>query len=134
MAKKVCCIVYSIVNNEPFFLLMRRNNWWNGWEFIRGDVLENENPIDSANRAVNDCTGIVFECLNTLPFSYSYDYLKGLEKSETEVSCFLCKASSMNVLLSGEHDYYKWLDYDSAMKLLDFVEQKKLLETAKKFI
>lgn len=134
MASKVAIAVYSIVNSEPVFLVVRRNNWWNGWELLRGDILSGENPQESAERIVKESAGIIAEKLRALPFNYSYDYLKGFEKSEAEVSCFLCKASSMNVLLSSEHDYHKWLDYDSAMKLLDFVEQKKLLETAKRFI
>jgi len=125
-------MVYSMINNEPFFLLMRRNNWWNGWEFIRGDVLENEKPVDSAYRAVKECAGIVFEGLNSLPFSYSYEYLKGLKNSSVEVSCFVCKSLSNNVNLSSEHDYYKWADFETAKKLLDFPEQKNLLEFFKK--
>ena len=132
MAEKICCIVYSKVNGDFKFLLLHKNNWWNGWEFVRGEVDSGESPIGAAKREAMEETGLFFEKVISIPFNYSYDYLKGLNFIESNVSCFFAKANDSAVRLSEEHDYFKWADYDDAMKLLDFDEQKRLLDFFKK--
>jgi len=87
-----------------------------------------ENVKDAALREVNEETGLNIADVRIMPFNYSYDYLKGLNKVSAEVSCFAAKTDDENVTLSNEHNYYKWVDYDEAIKLLDYEEQKKLLE------
>jgi 8-oxo-dGTP pyrophosphatase MutT (NUDIX family) len=135
MINKICCLVYSLNNNNELnFLILHRNNWWNGWEFIRGDINNEEDAFKAALRAVNEQTGLNIEKVNPISFNYSYEYLKELNSKKTEVSCFAAKSLDSEVNLSNEHNFYKWVDYETAMKLLDFDEQKKLLEFFKKII
>jgi len=128
MVDKVCCILYSRINDEVNFLIMHRNNWWNGWELIRGDINEKESAFAAALRVVNEETKLNIEKVTPLSFSYSYDYMKELSVINVNVSCFAGKSDDLKVMLSSEHNHYKWVNYDDAKKMLDFDEQKKLLE------
>ncbi|MFA5303976.1 MAG: NUDIX domain-containing protein [Candidatus Nanoarchaeia archaeon] len=134
MVNKICCLVYSIVNNEPSFLILHRNNWWNGWELVRGDINEPEDAFMASLRIVNEQTWLNLAKVSPVPFNYSYEYLKGLEVKKADVSCFAAKSEELTINLSSEHNHYKWVDYETAMKMLDFGEQKKLLEFFRKIM
>lgn len=134
MVNKICCLVYSINNKELNFLILHRNNWWNGWELIRGDVNESEDVFQSALRIVNEQTWLNLEKVSSVPFNYSYEYMKELDVKNVDVSCFVAKSDELNINLSNEHNHYKWVDYETAMKMLDFDEQKKFLEFFKKIM
>ena len=134
MVNKICCLIYSINNKELNFLILHRNNWWNGWELVRGDVNESEDAFQAALRVVNEQTWLNLEKVNPVPFNYSYEYMKELDVKNVDVSCFAAKSEELNINLSNEHNHYKWVDYENAMKMLDFGEQKKLLEFFKKII
>ncbi|MFA5333461.1 MAG: NUDIX domain-containing protein [Candidatus Nanoarchaeia archaeon] len=134
MVNKICCLVYSISNKELNFLILHRNNWWNGWELVRGDVNESEDAFLASLRIVNEQTWLNLEKVSSVPFNYSYEYLKDLEMKKADVSCFAAKSEELMINLSPEHNYYKWVDYETAMKMLDFAEQKKFLEFFKKII
>ncbi|MDD5054290.1 MAG: NUDIX domain-containing protein [Candidatus Nanoarchaeia archaeon] len=128
MVDKICCLVYSIINDELKFLILHKNNWWNGWEFVRGEIKKEEQAFQAAIREANEETGLNLEKVWPIPFKYSYEYLKGLNLINSNVFCFAAKAYDSIVNLSKEHDHYKWVDYDSALKLLDFEEQKNFLK------
>jgi 8-oxo-dGTP pyrophosphatase MutT (NUDIX family) len=134
MADKICCLIYSVVDNKKLFLILHKNNWWNGWELVRGDVIKNESIADAAYREANEKTGLNLSKVISFPFNYSYEYMKNIDVINTHVSCFIAKATDINVSLSNEHNYYKWTDYETAMKLLDFEEQKAFLRNANSFI
>jgi 8-oxo-dGTP pyrophosphatase MutT (NUDIX family) len=134
MVNKLCCLIYSINNKEINFLILHRNNWWNGWEFIRGDINNSEEVYNAALRVVNEQTWLNIEKINPVPFNYSYEYMKGLTGKKVDVSCWAAKSDELKINLSKEHNYYKWVNFNTAMKLLDFDEQKKFLEFFKKII
>ncbi len=127
MVSKVCCIIYRKDYDGLKFLILHKNNWWNGWEFVRGESESGESIQSAALREVNHETGLNITNIRVVPFNYSYDYLKGLNQVNASVSCFIAQANDELVTLSEEHDYYKWVDYNRAMNLLEFTEQKKLL-------
>ncbi|MBN1923286.1 MAG: NUDIX domain-containing protein [Nanoarchaeota archaeon] len=134
MVEKVCCAIYRKNYDSVKFLILHKNNWWNGWEFVRGEAESSEGIMDAAVREVNQETGLNITDIKVVPFNYSYNYLKNLNYISAEVSCFLAKASDELVTLSSEHNHYKWVDYETAMKLLEFPEQKKLLEQVNRLI
>jgi len=134
MVDKICCLIYSIINNEPKFLVLHKNNWWNGWELVKGEVRADEDAFKAACREANEETGLNLEKVAPVPYNYSYDYLKDLDWISCSVSCFAAKSYDSLVHLSIEHDYYKWVDFESALKILDFNEQKNFLEFFKKLI
>lgn len=128
MVDKVCCIVFKEGINGKEFLILHKNNWWNGWEFVRGELMNNENATNAALREINHETGLNITNVKIVPFNYNYSYMKGLNNVDSNVSCFVAKAKDDLVTLSNEHNYYKWVDFNRAINLLDFNEQKKLLE------
>lgn len=128
MISKVCCIVYNKLGENINFLLLHKSDWWKGWELIKGDVKENENVFDSAIREVNEATSLNLNNFKNINYNFNYSYLKGLNFKNVEINSFAFKSNEFNVILNNEHDYYKWVSFDRAIELLDFDEQKKLLE------
>lgn len=134
MVDKLCCVVYRKDYDGIKFLLLHRDNWWNGWELVRGDIFDKECVNDSVIREVNQSTGLNIGRITSINFNYSYEYLKELNYIDTNVSCFVAKASDEFVTLSDEHNYYKWANHEQALKLLEFEEQKKLLSFVQNLI
>ncbi len=124
---KVCCVIIKDGIDGPRFLILKKNTWWKGWEFVRGEKREKETIVDAAIREINEETGLNITNVVAVPFTYNYNYMKGLEKRDAEVACFMAKCNDDNVVLSKEHSHYKWVDFRTAMMLLEFDEQKKLL-------
>ena len=105
-----------------------------GWEFVKGEKNENEGVEECAVREANEETGLNIVKVEQIPFHYSYDYLKGLDNFSANVSCFIAETDEELVSLSDEHNYYKWVSLDRGLGLLEFDEQKKLLEYAGRII
>jgi hypothetical protein len=110
--------------------MLHRNSWWNGWEFLRGD-LSGENVNAAVSKIITESTGLQISRIESVPFNYSYSYLKELNNKSANVSCFVAKAETKNVRLSEDYDFYKWTDAETILKFLDFEEQKKLLSFVK---
>lgn len=126
MTDKFCCIIYKEDVSGKKFLLLHRNSWWNGWEFLRGDF--NTGDVnESVSKTILEETGLHVSRVESIPFSYSYSYLKELNGKSANVSCFIAKAETRDVRLNSEHDFYKWTDAENVLNLLDFEEQKKLV-------
>ncbi len=124
---KVCCVIVKESIDGPRFLILKKNTWWSGWEFVRGEKRESERIVDAALREINEETGLNITKVEPIPFTYNYTYMKGLKKKEAEVACFMAVSKDDEIVLSNEHSHYKWADFRTAMMLLEFDEQKRLL-------
>ena len=50
------------------------------------------------------------------------------------VSFYLAETKTKEVTISWEHQDYKWLEYDEALKLVTFKNAKELLKKANDFV
>ena len=129
MVRKICCLIYRNHKIKGVqYLLLRKKLNWEGWEFVKGEVGEGEALIDAVIREVKQETGLHTRIIGIEPFTYSYDYLKGLDFIESNVACFLAEAKSNEVFLSEEHSHHKWMDYEDALKMIDFEGPKAFLQ------
>lgn len=127
------------------------------WDFPKGHIEKNENPIETAKREVEEETGIKdIEILPDFKDHISYFYRKPkrwifgrpkdgdgikarLEKHRNgaifkTVTFYLTQAKTKEVKLSFEHIGYKWLPYKKALEQLTFNNAKETLKRANKFL
>ncbi|VVB75180.1 Uncharacterised protein [Candidatus Tiddalikarchaeum anstoanum] len=112
----------------PKFFLLHKNTWWSGWEFVKGDIIPGDSVSESVIKCVKELTGLNVTKIDNIPFNYSYNYLKGEKNVDASIACFVAKTEGAKANISKDYDFYKWGSFETVMKLLDFEEQKKLLE------
>ncbi len=120
------------------FLVLHRCLGWQGWEFPKGGVERQDITDENAvKREVFEETGLKnIRIIGKVPFEIRYKYpIKYQHKykhSETVQSVYLVRAFDDKIILSAEHDEFKWLAYGDVKKLLAWNDQKKALDAARK--
>jgi 8-oxo-dGTP pyrophosphatase MutT (NUDIX family) len=132
--KKISCgaIIFRKENGKLYFLLLKYPNYWG---FPKGEKEENESEIETAKREIKEETGIE-ELKFIFGFKREYEYsyfLKG-KKIEKKAILFLAETNQKDVKISWEHEDFKWAEYDEALKLLTYEEDKKSLKNAYEFL
>lgn len=135
--KGVFCILYH--GKKPSFLLLHRKLHWNGWEFCKGKRKKGETASKAATREIKEETGQTAEKIIKLHANGKYDYDKNFQKQigfkgQTYI-LFIAELKNKKVELDKrEHDRYAWKDYKTALKMLSFLEKKKSLKIAMKYL
>ncbi|MFX1266837.1 MAG: NUDIX domain-containing protein [Promethearchaeota archaeon] len=126
--KSVAAIVYY----EDEYLLLKYG--LGHWEFVKGHIEPGETETETIMRELKEETGI--DSANIVNgFNEVYDYyfkFRG-QKIHKRVSCYLIKSRTKDVNLSFEHEGFKWLTIDKAIKQVTYDNAKELLKKAKKF-
>ena len=126
--KSVAAIVYH--NNE--YLLLKYG--LGHWEFVKGHIEKGETEEETIIRELKEETGIrVAHIIKGFKEDYDYFFKSRGQKIHKSVSCLLIKSDTKDVELSYEHDDYKWLPIDKAIKQVTYKNAKDLLKKAKKF-
>lgn len=90
------------------------------WGFPQGHKERGETEIQTLTREVSEETGIqgidVLSYIGTI--RYSYFRADGM-KSEKEVKFYFATTSTKNILISYEHEAYKWVTFADALNMLD---------------
>jgi 8-oxo-dGTP pyrophosphatase MutT (NUDIX family) len=130
--EKSCGAVVFIRNGEINYLLLKYTNYWG---FPKGLVEANETEKETARREIEEETGITdIRFLNGFREEYSYFYKYEGKTIHKTVVYFLAETNQKKVKLSYEHQSFKWLPFEEALKLLTYQKTKKLLEKAHKFL
>lgn len=104
-------------------LIVQRNkhqDWQPGeWEISSGRIDQFENPEDGLRRETFEETGIKdLEIIDTLIVRR---FLRGsirIPENDMVVITYWCRVNSPKVILSNEHQNYKWVKPESALKLI----------------
>lgn len=130
--EKSCgAIVFRIINGEKRFLLIK-NKRSNHWGFPKGHVEDGETEEDTAKREVLEESGIRIRIFPGFKNKSEYTIRGRIEKS---VSIFLATTDDVQTVIQPEEiEDYIWLNYDVAMKTLNYVNDKGILQLAKKYI
>lgn len=133
--KGVFCAIYAIEKGKPIYLLLHRKLHWKGWEFCKGGLKANEKLENCAIREVREESGL--KVINLEKFNikgkFKYDEKTRRERKARGFSyiLFSCRVARGKVKISRkEHDNYKWCNYDRAVKMLAWQNQKKCLKIA----
>ena len=100
------------------FLLLRNKRGF--WGFPQGHKERGENDIQTLQREVQEETGIVNLEIHQYIGKIQYKYFRadGL-RSEKEVKFYFATTPTREVIISNEHEDFKWTNYLYALSLLD---------------
>lgn len=129
----VFIVTYRKKGKKIKYLLLRRKLHWLGWEFPKEGIEKNETPLQTVIRGLKEETGQKATKITNCNFSGKYRYEKKYPDRKGEIgqkfSLFSAELKSNTVKLDRkEHSAYKWLNYEEAVKIIDYPEKKKSLE------
>jgi bis(5'-nucleosidyl)-tetraphosphatase len=123
----------AVVYNEDQFLLLKYG--LGHWGLVKGHKDKGETDKDTILRELREETGIMRANIITgFKDRYSYHYnFRGKSFFKT-VTCYLIKSDVKEITISYEHDDYKWLPYNEAIKKATHDGPKRMMKKAKKVI
>ncbi len=134
LREKSCGAVVYINNQEQTKYLLL--NYAAGhWDFVKGNVEQNETEKQTVSRELQEETSITdAKFIDGFRESINYFYRRqGLTVSK-EVVFFIIESQTGKVELSFEHIGFIWLDYQRAIEKLSFRNAKDVLHKAHDFI
>ncbi|MFA5131478.1 MAG: NUDIX domain-containing protein [Patescibacteria group bacterium] len=137
MVKKLPIIIQTIIfkihNNEPQFLLLKRNEGRGGfWNAVNGTMEMNENVGQCQRREILEETGISVFLNNS---DELYRFVFNYKDIPTTVIAFASQIDENQVvLINEEHTEYGWFDFNEAVKILKFEDDKKSLEASNNYV
>lgn len=122
-------IVFLTDQGIKFLLLKRAKNevFAGVWQMVTGTVEEGEKGYETALREIKEETGLSCSEMFVVPHMNSFYSPK--KDHVCMVPVFVAVVDSEYVKLSGEHSEYKWVDSDTAKKLLAWQGQRKSVDT-----
>lgn len=120
-------------SNEEEFLLLHHTA--GHWDLPKGNIEVGEDELGAARREIFEETGIqVVNFLEGFRKKIEYQYMRGETLIQKEVIFHIIRTDTRKIILSNEHIGYVWENYDNAVKKLTYVNAKRLLTEAKKFL
>lgn len=135
MKKEISCgaVVYNIYDGVVKFLLVKHINGKH-WAFPKGHIENNETKVETALREIKEETGLDVELDNNFCKMVSYNIGPYILK---DVFYFVAKTkdkTSRVVLQKEEISTYGWFDFDKALSVLTFQNDKDVLTGAKEYL
>ena len=108
------------------FLLLRNKRGF--WGFPQGHKEKGENEIQTLQREVQEETGITNLEIHQYIGRIQYKYFRadGI-RSEKEVKFYFATTPTRQVVISNEHEDFKWSTYMDALSLLDHRQLKSII-------
>lgn len=104
------------------------------WQAISGGGEDDETPIQAAEREAYEEGGIpldtpllALDSMATIPAPQAAGMLWGPEVLVVPEYAFGANVNAHRIVLSNEHTAFRWVDYDSAQKLLTFDSNRNAL-------
>jgi len=142
--KSVGAVVFRVTQKGREFLFMKYRS--GHWEFPRGRAEEGETELETMQREIEEETGL--SQLKILPnfrkvirFSYKahgHEYDLRVKNDccvyvHKKVIFYLVEALDEDIIISDEHQQFRWLPFEEGYKLLTFSGAKKVLKAANKY-
>jgi dihydroneopterin triphosphate diphosphatase len=130
-------IFRKISSHDVEVLLLHRANdeaiYPGLWQVVTGGVEPGETAYFAAKREIEEETGIVATELIVMPYVGSF-YNPKMDAIEMLPSFAYCLENDCNIVLSHEHQDYRWLHADDASDALVFPGQKEGIRILREFI
>jgi 8-oxo-dGTP pyrophosphatase MutT (NUDIX family) len=132
--EKSCgAVIFIKKSEETKYLLL---NYAAGhWDFVKGNVEDNETETETVLRELKEETAIVdAHFLEGFKETIAYFYRRQGQTVHKEVVFFIMESKTDKVTLSFEHVGYIWLDYQHALEKLNFKNARDVLQKAHDFL
>jgi 8-oxo-dGTP pyrophosphatase MutT (NUDIX family) len=108
------------------FLLLRNKRGF--WGFPQGHKERGENEIQTLQREVQEETGITDLDIHQYIGKIQYKYFRadGI-RSEKEVKFYFATTPVREVVISNEHEGFRWTTYQEALSILDHRQLKSII-------
>ena len=119
---------------ERRFLLLRHRNGGH-WGFPKGRIEAGEEDAMAALREAQEETGInEIEPIPSFRTTSTYRFIRNGSPVSKEVTYFLGRVGSDDVVLSDEHVECRWLAYPSACEILTYADTREVLRAANLYL
>lgn len=135
LCRVIDCHVFFIKDGLPLYLLMQRSEsaiYARSWRMIGGKIEPGEKAYQTALRELREETGLKPAALWAVPYINSF-----YEASHDRVNIipvFAAQVERMDVILSREHQTFRWMTYDEALALLPWPAQREGLRIVHEYI
>lgn len=144
--KSVGAVIFRKQDNKIYYLILKYTA--KHWDFVKGHIDEGETDMQTLFREADEETGIkdlkVVSEFKEIHKYFFKQYKDKMTKADIEkgkpvwvfklVNFYLAETETKDIKLSFEHQNYKWLLYDDALKLVTFKNAKELLKKANDFL
>jgi 8-oxo-dGTP pyrophosphatase MutT (NUDIX family) len=144
--KSVGAVIYRKQDNKIYYLLLKYTA--KHWDFTKGHIDPGETDEQTLRREAVEETSINdLEIIDGFKEIHKYFFKQYKEKMTKEdlkkgkpvwvfklVNFYLAETKTKEIKISDEHQDYKWLEYDEALKLVTFKNAKELLKKANDFL
>lgn len=128
-------LIFRLQGNRPFFLLLKYTNYWG---FVKGIIEDGEEEIDTIRREAKEEANLSeIEIIPGFRRKISYFFKFEGDTVSKEVVFLLGGVSNeqaAGVRISSEHQNFKWLRFEDAMRLVKHKNEKELLTEANSVI
>ncbi len=133
--KSAGAVIYYIDSKEPKFLLLKYKTYWG---FAKGIIEPEESIEQAAKREISEETGL--DALEIIPgFKYAQKWFYRAEGNlvSKEAVFLLAKVTAeqaKKVKISFEHEGFKWLGYEEALKHIKIKNNRDMIKSAYDFV
>lgn len=122
-------VIFREISDGIVFLLLHYPS--GHWDFVKGKIEKNENPLQTVIRETKEETGISdLNFFERFEESIEYDFQFDGELIHKKVIFYLAKTNTEKITLSHEHLDFVWLDYKNALKKITYQNAKSVLSKA----
>ena len=137
--KAVFVVVYARNKDKIEYLILKRKLHWKGWEFPKGGVEGKESLKKAVARELFEETGLKPKKISSHKASGKFVYDSATQKERSfygqTYKLFSVEVKDTKVKYDKiEHSGYKWLNFQEAIKLLTWQNQKKCLKTVNRLV
>ncbi|MBI5391689.1 NUDIX domain-containing protein [Candidatus Woesearchaeota archaeon] len=105
------------------------------WDCPRGHIETGETEEQTARREVQEETGITnLKILPKFRESIDWFYMKYGKRTFKQAIYYCAETKEEKIILSSEHQDYKWVSFEEALTLVKFPNTKQVLKKAQIFL